>query len=315
VTAVYERLSQLVGRSSTSGLNPMAVFRGSGTAELLDLLRVYPRKQLQLIVVDTVLAVYRKLLGNTPEYLREINYCRTSLGDLHAALGQAGGGPTTRDSAGPGKLILPTGCNDLDAAADLFLAGLDPQEILAFDQAFQRETRKKFRGLANVCLKAAAKGAQFRELLLARSRAFLDGKLDRSDPATGFFRVRGDQEGDPLVSEAFEQAAPVVVGRSGPPAQEIAVLAAPLGPDGVKFRATVADVLPGVELATAPLPDDIVFYREYPQLDLADLPQFGDVGKDAYTQMAVADHPPHARSDVSWQPPGPPTPPAADTPA
>jgi hypothetical protein len=28
-----------------------------------------------------VLAVYRKLLGNTPDYLRDINFCRTTLAE------------------------------------------------------------------------------------------------------------------------------------------------------------------------------------------------------------------------------------------
>ena len=52
----------------------------------------------------------------------------------------------------------------------------------------------------------------------------------------------------------------------------------------------------------AVLPDDICFYRELPQVPLTDLPQLGGVAREAYLQMG-ADHPPHARTDVSWQPP------------
>ena len=135
-----------------------------------------------------MLAIFRKMLGNTPEYLREINFCRSTLADMHAALAKAI--PTSADSAGTGKLILPDGCKNLDEAADQFLAGLAPEDLLAFEQTLQKEVSRKFKGLGGVCLKPLEKGGRFRELLLTRSREFLDGKLDNSDPATMFFRYR-----------------------------------------------------------------------------------------------------------------------------
>jgi serine/threonine protein kinase len=302
VRSVYGRLFQVIGGLGTSG--GLSVRKSSVATEILELLRTYPRKRLQLHVLDMCLSVYRKLLGNAPEYLREINFCRSSLADMHAALAKATG--PTADMGGVGKLILPDGCKDLDAAADHFLAGLAPEDLLAFEQALQKDITKKFRGLGSVCLKPLQKGPHFRELLLTRSREFLDGKLDHSDPATVFFRYRPDDRlAEPLLGEAFDEATPDLISLGGSRPYEINVLGLPSGPAGERLRQLASLALPNGELTAAPLPDDICFYREYPQLDLANLPQLGEYAREAYQQM-TNEHPAHARMDIPWQVPEPP---------
>jgi eukaryotic-like serine/threonine-protein kinase len=152
-------------------------------------------------------------------------------------------------------------------------------------------------------LKLGQKGPPFRELLEARAREFLDARLDAADPAAVFFRNRtGSQADHPLIGEAFDAAMPDLPG-GGPKPEEATVLAAPPGPDGDRFREVVADALPGVEFTPAPLPDDITFYREYPRLELAALPQLGQYGREALAALQAAEHPPHARADVPWAPP------------
>jgi hypothetical protein len=300
----YGRLFQTIGTlNATTGLGALAGRKATVTAEVLDLLRIYPRKRLQLHVLDLVLSLYRRLLVNAPEYLREINFCRASLAELHAALAKTAS--SSNELVGHGKLILPEGCKDLDEAADQFLAGLAPEDLLAFEHGLQKEIAKKFKGLGSVCLKPGEKGAHFRELLLARSRAFLDEKLDHSDPAMMFFRYRTeDGSAEPLIGEAFGEAAPeLCVTKSGEKPYEINVLAAPSGEAGEAFRELAAQVLPGMDLTPAPLPDDICFYREYPQFLLADLPQLGEFAREAYQSMSTAEHPPHSRIDMNWHAP------------
>ena len=276
VRSIYGRLFQTIGElGNTTGLGSIGVRKASVTSEVIDLLRSYPRKRLQLHVLDLVLAIFRKMLGNTPEYLREINFCRSSLADIHAALAKAV--PISADGGGTGKLILPDGCKDLDEAADQFLAGLAPEDLLAFEQALQKEVSRKFKGLGGVCLKPVEKGGRFRDLLLTRSREFLDGKLDHSDPATMFFRYRtADNSAEPLIAEAFDEATPELTTRNGSQPDENIILAVPPGPSGDRFRELAGTVLPDAQLIVAPLPDDICFYREFPRLDLADLPQLGE---------------------------------------
>lgn len=299
VRTTYARLFNAIGSLGGTGLGAMAS-RKANAAEVLDHLRTYPRKRLQLHTLDLALSVFRKLLGNAPEYLREISFCRSTLSEMHAALG-AGGGPNGSADA-PGKLILPDGCKTLDDAADLFLAGIAPEDLLAFDQALQKDIGRKFRGLGNVCLKPLEKGPLFRELLLRKAREFLDTKLDHSDAATVFFRSRTENgSAQPLLGEAFEEAAPDLIPNMFPRPYEMVVLGAPPGPEGDRLKELARVVLPETEFAGAPLPDDICFYREYPQLKLADLPQLGEYARDAYQQVLANGAFPHARTDVPWQ--------------
>lgn len=292
----YSRLFQLIGALAGGG------WKGASTAEVLDHLRTYPRAQLRFLTIDMCLSAYRKLLGAAPEYLREINLCRTGLGEMHAAVAASAG--AAEDTVGPGRMILPEGCATLDEVADQFLAGLNPEDILTFDQAIQKETARKFRGLSAVCLKPTQKGPLFRDLLLNRAREFLNGRLDAADPATVFFRNRSGGEADhPLIGEAFGESKPEITGLPQRDREEAMILAVPPGEDGDRFRKAVAEALPGVEFTPAPLPDDITFYREYPRLELVDLPQLGEHAREAAQQLTATDHPPHARVDIPWAAP------------
>lgn len=294
VKQTYSRLLQQIGVLSTGG---------RASAELLDLLRAYPRKRLRMDILELSLSTYRKLLGSAPEFLRDIGNCRAGLTDLHVAI--AASGTTVGDPAGPGKLILPDGCSTLDDAADRFLAGLNPSDVLAFDQLLQLEIGRKFRGLAAICLKPLEKGPAFRELLLTRSREFLDTKLDSANPAAVFFRCRsGGADDFPLIGEAYAGANPELAGYTGKKPDELAILAVPEGEVGDRFRSVVAAALPGVEFTTAPLPDDIVFYREYPRLELAELPHLGEHARMAAELLAGSGHPLHSRIDIAWSPAG-----------
>ena len=292
VRAIYGRLFSIIG-ALNSGSGRVARI----TAEILDLFAEYPRKRLKLHIADCCLSLYRKLLAVAPEYLREINFCRGSLAELHAALGTS-----SANSSSPvgGKLILPPGCTNLDEAADLFLAGLAPEALLTFEQGLQKEIVRKLKGVGSVCLHPNEKGPIFREILLRQSREFLDKHLDHADPAMIFFRYRTeDGSAEPLLAEAFEGAAPELMPKGGSH-YELNVLGVPAGPAGDELRELAGNALPGVDLTPALLPDDICFYREYPQLALTGLPQFGEHAKEAYQHMTTGDHPPHARVDIHW---------------
>ena len=107
-----------------------------------------------------------------------------------------------------------------------------------------------------------------------------------------------------MVTRAFEAALPDLVAASGRRPTEASVLAAPAGPAGDRFRRLCEQALPEVQFIPAPLPDDITFYREYPLMPLADLPQLGPHAKQAYEAQLQTEHSPHARADVPWAPPG-----------
>lgn len=291
----YTRMLQLIAGLTTGSTG----WRSSN--ELLELLRSYPRKRLRIDILDLALSAYRRLLGTTPDYLRDIGTCRAGLNDIHDAIGSTA---PSGNSAGPGKLILPEGCKTLDDAADRFLAGLSPDDVLAFDEKVQKEINRKYRGLAAVGLKPQEKGPSFRERLLRRTREFLDVRLDAADPAAVFFHNRtGNEEDYPLIAEAFDGSEPDLLTSIDPPPDELAILAVPPGEVGDRFRAVVASALPGIEFTAAPQLDDIVFYRECPQLPLELVPQLGENGKAAYNALCQ-ERCPHSRMDVSWKIPG-----------
>jgi hypothetical protein len=122
-----------------------------------------------------------------------------------------------------------------------------------------------------------------------------------------FFRYREDgPKVAKLLARAFESSAPDLTTLSGRPQLEASILAGPTGPDGDRFRQLAEEVLAGVQFIPAPLPDDIVFVREYPLLPLADLPQLGPNAREAYDAQVLADQSPHTRADVPWAAPAPP---------
>ncbi len=296
--AVWGRITALMNKGSG---------RRGTSIEVIDLLRQYARGRLRMLLLECSHSTYRKLVGASPEYLREIGMCRSSLMDMQNVI--AGAPLPGGDSMGTGRLILPEGCSSLEDVADRFLAGISAEDVLAFDESIQRIAKRKFRGVAAICLKPAEKGPVFREMLLEKAREFLDEKLDSADPATVFYRTRAGTEADHgLIKDAFDQAAPEVVGLANTTPDELTILAVPTSVEGARFRSLVDEALPGVEFIPAPLPDDITFYREYPQLDLSDLPQMGDHAANAAQTMNGADHSPYSRTDINWTIPEEPPP-------
>src|SRR5205085_1909494 len=101
------------------------------------------------------------------------------------------------------------------------------------------------------------------------ARAFLDTKLDHSDPATVFFRARTQVgSAESLISEAFDEATPELTPTGTEKPYEMVVLGAPTGSDGDRLQALVRETVPGIELVAAALPDDICVYREFPQVPM-----------------------------------------------
>ncbi len=294
-TDIYSKLLSIVGAFSSGSAKKTAA------AEISELIRAYPTKRLLAVRTDAILSLYRGMLVSLPEYSREVNMCRTRLGEL-AALA-ASGQPTSRPP-GSGTAILPTGCDTIDAAAEQFLAAISPEDLLAFDQAFQKDALKKFRGVVGVCLKPE-KSPDFTSLLVDQSRAFLSERLEHADPAEVLLRYRGD--GPDTVSvfaKAYADAAPTLPDDSIP-VIEGAILSVPPGEAGDRIRALAAEACPEADFIPAPATEDIVLYRGRPRVLLTDLPQLSGAAREAYEIQARSEIPPHSRVDVPWPMPTP----------
>jgi hypothetical protein len=299
----YQKLFVVIDALTKDATGFFGGKRSGLVSDLCDLLRRYPRLRLKLAVLDASAAFYRGLLLQCPDYHREITACRVRLDELAAKVegpAPANGGRVDEPTAP----ILPPGCDSLAAAADEFLNVLPPDDIFAFETDLQRQTSRKFRGVVTVCVKTEFTD-EFLALLAAKAGEFLDPRVERADPAAVFFRYKDGQPGTAAeLEEAFDEAAPDLTTINGAAPAEATVLAAPPGETGDRLRRFVSEQLEGVEFIPAPLSSDVVLYREYPLLEIANLPQLADHAKDAYAARLGTDHPPHARADVPWQPPG-----------
>jgi len=297
----YARLFQLIGGlGSSSGLPGFGGRRSTLATELLDLLRVYPNKRLKQVIVDAALSLYRGLLNNVPEYVREVGFCRNRLGELGQSLAAPPGG---LGDDGRTTTILPPGCSTLEESADQFIGGLAPDDLLRFDEELQSEIVRKFRAVLNVCLKPN-RSAEFLALLSGNARSFLEARLERTDPATKFLQNYAGSAAHKILAASFDTAAPDALLLAGQSPMEAAVLASPPGDAGDLVRRLAAEACPGIEFIPALNEDDLVIYRECPRVPLASLPQMGAAARDIYLGQIAADLPPHARIDVAWGSPG-----------
>jgi hypothetical protein len=100
----------------------------------------------------------------------------------------------------------------------------------------------------------------------------------------------------------YGKAAPALRGTFSSP--ETFILGVPAGAAGQEFRDLARQALAVPRLVDAVSADEIIFYREYQNLTLAELEQFGPAAQEAYRKLLAQDHlTPHSRVDITdWQP-------------
>ena len=268
--------------------------------EVAELLRTYPKQRFQALVMQQASAAFLSLRGHLSDELREINFCRVRLNELHRLLEAPGENP--EGEARAGRLVLPAGCKDLSQAVDDFLARLEPDVLLELDERIQAVIRRDFVALVHVCLASANLLRNVEAAVTAAAEAFAGELLGATNAAELFLEQYTDEEtAKDETAVGYNEAHPELAPGKISAASEICVLATPPGPAGDRFRDLTQSALPDVEFTPAASEDDILFYREVSHLPLAELEQLGPAGQDAYRQMSAAeDFTPHTRSDVDF---------------
>jgi len=306
VVETYQKIFNLIGGlNSTSKLGSIVSRKATITTELIEVMGIFARKRLHALLMEAALTFYRGLLSGIPDILRDVAFCRTRLETFAQEIGaQSSADP----AAEPGSLVMPIGCATLDAAGDQYISSLPPEDILEFDQDIQSEIEKKFRKLVTICLKQD-KGAGFPPVLMELARGFLDARLENANPADALARYRGDgHECLATLTDAFDASIPAVKTITDQKPLEAAILAVPEGEAGDNLRVLMSEANPDTQFIPATLNDDIVVYREWPRVPLANLQQLGDTALAAYQAQLGTEHPPHARMDVGWVAPFRPAP-------
>ncbi|MCE9532023.1 MAG: tubulin-like doman-containing protein, partial [Planctomycetes bacterium] len=297
----FIKLVPLVGAMNQTGLFKGEKRRAHAIADVLNRVREWPRKRMQYMLSRCVASIYRQMLGNAPEYTREVALCRQRLGEMSSDLQKQA---DTSSDLGPSQdhPILPLGCRSLIQAADRLIAEISPDELREFEEGFQQKVRRHLRALVKVCLNIKESGPRFLELLLENSREFAAVRLGLHTPAEEFFRNRPDQQAAQReILLAYDEGTPEPFGPQPRAEGQSFVLGISDDQQGRTFLELAQELLPDLQVIAAPSPTEIVFYREYHDLQITDVPQAGAIATETVRLVKSRDGiDPHARTDVQW---------------
>ncbi|MBV9124195.1 MAG: protein kinase [Planctomycetes bacterium] len=269
--------------------------------ELIELLRRYPRWRYQALVLKSVLRAFGGLRTYLSDQLREVGYCRARLDELLQLLQNPE--QTLGGLEGRRRYLYPAGCRSLDEAVEQ-AAAMKPEDWEELDQRMQAMIQHQFRTLHHVCTTSAHLLRKLESAMVEEAMNFARSRLPAMDVVDLFLnQQRSDNQAVSDLARAFQAAAPGLATGDAAGPTEIALLAVPAGPREAQLRELARRAVQSSLMSAASI-EDLVFYREETRLLLADLPQVGPLGQEAYQQMATSEHfPPHTRTDIAeWTP-------------
>lgn len=303
-TEDYKRIQALLFDLQTSSSSSGR--KGRSTTELVELLRSYPLRRVQVLVLQRVLTVYQQLIDCSAAHLQEIDYCRSRLAEVVKLLAEPPVAARPLMEAGTGQYLLPDGCKALSEAVQQVYQGITPAQVLELDQQIQDAIRKRFKSLINVCMgKTEDSLKDLAVLLQEQAETFVKTPLRGSDVVQSFLNQRpNDQRVINDIAGICREAVPDFGNCCKPTGQEVCFVATPPGSTGEGFRQLAQQALPRVEIKPIASKDEIVFVREILNLPIADLPQFGPEAYEAYERVTnIENGTPHNRTDIfEWKP-------------
>ncbi len=190
------------------------------SGEVAELLHAYPKWRFQSLVLQQASAAFLSLRGHLSDELREINFCRVRLTELHRLLEAPADGIEAEARAG--RLVLPAGCKDLAQAVDGFLAGVTPEALLELDVRIQAVIRQEFVALVHVCLASANLLKSVEPALVETAQTFAGELLGETNAAQLFLEQHPDEEeAKDEVGSFFNEAHPELAPVKGASASEI----------------------------------------------------------------------------------------------
>jgi hypothetical protein len=299
VIELFKKLFPIVGLLDAGGI---ATNKNALTAEVLQLLRAYPKKRYQAMIASFALTTYRGMLGAAPEFLREVNYCRERLAEV-ALLAEksVSSGDHTISALGPGLDLFPGGHGNVTEAARTLATGFTDDDLGQFDENVQQQIRRQFHSLVSYCLEMGGQPGPLLELIVDQANRAISQRLGFSGAADIFFEHfgRDGQAAHRAIAAAINESIPELAARRTADAVLLA-LAAPEGPSGERVVSLVEQAADGRPVVRASSIDDLVIYCERGNVPLTDLPPLSPAGRDGYEKALASDSPPHARSDIKW---------------
>ncbi len=297
----FSRMLAMLGALSQGGFFKAEKRRAAAVADLNTWMLNWPGKRLQFLLSRYIISIYRQMLGNAPEYLREVSLCRQRMSEV---AGQMQKMAEASSDPGPSQdhPILPSGCRNLLEAADRFIAEQPPEAIRELEDHLQQQIRRHLRGLVNVCLSMNESGVRFKELLIAQFRAFVDARLGQHTPAEEFFRNRPDaQLAQREILLAYDESTPEPFGPTVRQEAQSLLIGVTSDAHGKRLMETAQELIPEFQIRVSPSANEIVLYREFHDLVISETPQAGALAAEAVRAVKTTEKiNPHSRTDVQW---------------
>lgn len=269
--------------------------------ELSEALRDYPDGGYEAVVNKHLCGVYTRLIASLVARLNDLGNCRRRLEEYRDHLVTEA--ETPLPPVDPDHL-LPPGCTSVEEAAQRYLTSLDDHDLNELEQRFQRQVSETLGGVFEACVNSADGPEVMYRLLRDTARDYLTERLGEVDIA-GMMRSKF---GPPAmvteaVDKAFVAALPGVVGRGPWTKNEVCVFAVPAGTGGTPITHAAGSILPSTAVVTH-TPNEVIVYREWPQVPLSALDQLGSGWEAAYRSAPdLTQTTAHTRTDITqWLP-------------
>jgi eukaryotic-like serine/threonine-protein kinase len=242
--------------------------------------------------------VYRALIGNIPEYVREVNFCRSQLtGFLNQLTDVTTSAPPT---GGVCTEVFPDGSDSVGTAATKLVDSLGPEERREFENGLQARIRNELRAVVSVCVRPHDHGAAFTALVLEQAIRYLDARTPRMPAAGALLGQVGDSaRRESVVAQLVSAAAPAGLGVAAVAATALTVIGVPDDDSAADLRELIRRSSQGSSFLTTTNSEDILILRETRGVSLPQLPHFTaevEVIRTPDGRPVSA----HSRRDVPW---------------
>jgi eukaryotic-like serine/threonine-protein kinase len=255
--------------------------RRKTVADLLDALHHYPTTRYRGLVLRYTVALYQSLQKAARTLPPDFSCCRARLAPYQRQFQDAQLSDSDKAEPMRGRILLPEGYHNISEAAAAILDRLPAAEIIACEERAYGVLGKQLQARAHLCTLAPEAQRKLVAQIYQTFQELAERHLRCGDAAELYLRNRGRSVLEDLTG-LFTEAAPPWASSA---ASEICLLAVPAGIHGDELGALAQQAAPAALLRATGHPDEVLFYREETCLRVAELPQLGPRGRNAYSQI------------------------------
>lgn len=277
--------------------------RKISSQEWLEAVELYPKAQYQVIILRHATSVYEHMKACLVGVLAEVSASRQRLETYRKSL-------ISELEQSPGTVgrnqVMPPGCPTIEEAAQKFLSVLTDDDLTELEYSIQTAVEAQYGGLFQACLNATDGPSALLQIVRDQTRLYLNKRLGEVDFLSMLNAQFGSSAGiADALARGFRDAVPELVGPGAWTRHALTALGTPEGQTGEVLRELAEGVAPTeVTLHAVITPDELLIYREYPQVPLSAFPHCSHPWVQAYQNLLEQPlSTPHARTDITqWIP-------------